>query len=71
MLRSNDDEIWANLSSICCVEDYNHGSLARTGSTNNGTQFGFNGMVSIFRTNTLLKYFFDQYIHLPESVPTA
>src|SRR5271157_3940642 len=23
MLRSNDDEIWANLSSICCVEDYN------------------------------------------------
>ena len=22
MLRSNDDEIWANLSSICCVEDY-------------------------------------------------
>src|SRR5271157_927920 len=28
MLRSNDDEIWANLSSICCVEDYNdNGSL--------------------------------------------
>jgi len=43
MLRSNDDEIWANLSSICCVEDYKWGWVARDRRQHdNGHKFWYN-----------------------------